>query len=460
MTCASCYVDERRLQFPINREACNDPVKFKRKKGDPIRWLAARDGDWLLAPFQCDVCWFINLFGRKPNRNLLSDVNELAYIRRVNLDVFWSRERSTVRGLFGKMREVIRRSQSKGRPVALPEVLPWPVGDKMGMSTAILMLEKSMDPGVNDTSYIQFDTCRAFRSLFADIYSATVVVTKEERVFKSRKGDILRLHSDPMQSPLMERFTKGMKARMPETKNRNLPLVGSAVAALLERMEEELLRITTSSSRQRQLIMAGGYISVCYGYSLRGNEAFLIDGDRLVSHIRLGKHERPTPHVCVTLMGKFKGESGDKMQVFPLANITKSGVKIRWWLEQVVNILRVENLKNCPAFCDEKGYLLSVDSIEDVMHPVLKELQGTRGLEAILPEGISVEEKYKCYRSFRRGAASTAHNEGVPDSTITLVHRWSRFEASEGKQPGFNMMEHYVAEFALRKKQLSFSTSV
>ena len=94
------------------------------------------------------------------------------------------------------------------------------------------------------------------------------------------------------------------------------------------------------------------------------------------------------------------------------------------------------------------------------MHPILKELQGSEGLEAILPEGVDVEEKYMCYRSFRRGAASTAHNEGVPESTIMLVHRWSRFEANEGKQPGFNMMEHYVAEFALRKKQLSFSMSV
>ena len=101
-----------------------------------------------------------------------------------------------------------------------------------------------------------------------------------------------------------------------------------------------------------------------------------------------------------------------------------------------------------------------MDAIEEVMHPILKDLQGKEGLEAILPEGIKVEEKYKCYRSFRRGAASTAHNEGVPDSTITLVHRWSRFEAKEGKQPGFNMMEHFVAEFALRKKQLSFSKSV
>ena len=87
----------------------------------------------------------------------------------------------------------------------------------MGMGTAILMLEKSLEKGVND-SYTQFDTCRMLRSVYADVYSASSALLDENRVFKSRKGDILRLHSDPMQSPLVERFAKGMKARMPETK--------------------------------------------------------------------------------------------------------------------------------------------------------------------------------------------------------------------------------------------------
>jgi hypothetical protein len=113
-------------------------------------------------------------------------------------------------------------------------------------------------------------------------------------------------------------------------------------------------------------------------------------------------------------------------------------------LEKVVEVLKEENLAKCPAFCDERGYLLSVDDIEEIMHPVLVSLQGTPELAGVLPEGIVVKEKYKCYRSFRRGAVSTAKNIGIKDSAIELVHRWSRFEAREGKQPGFSMMEHYL----------------
>ena len=147
------------------------------------------------------------MYKREPQLLSVTDQSELAFIRRVNLDVFWSREKSTVRGIVGKVKETIRRGRIKGRPLALPSLESWPVEDGMGMGTAILMLEKSLDKGVND-SYTQFDTCRMLRSVYADIYSASSALLNENRVFKSRRGDILRLHGDPMQSPLMERFVK------------------------------------------------------------------------------------------------------------------------------------------------------------------------------------------------------------------------------------------------------------
>ena len=54
--------------------------------------------------------------------------------------------------------------------------------------------------------------------MYADVYGATSNLLEENRVFKSKKGDVLRLHSDQVQSPLMERFLVRMKVRVPETK--------------------------------------------------------------------------------------------------------------------------------------------------------------------------------------------------------------------------------------------------
>ena len=127
---------------------------------------------------------------------------------------------------------------------------------------------------------------------------------------------------------------------------------------------------------------------------------------------------------------------------------------------RVVAQLRAEQLTNCPAFCDTNGYLLSVTDIEEIIHPILEELQGRGDLEGVLPSNMDVQEKFRCYRSFRRGAASTAKNIGIKENTITLVHRWSKFEAREGKQPGFRMMEHYLADYQVRAAQLSFSSRI
>ena len=74
--------------------------------------------------------------------------------------------------------------------------------------------------------------------------------------------------------------------------------------------------------------MAAAYICVAYGYSLRGHEAFWIDCDHLLRFLHIGKANTRTPHVIVAALGRFKGEDGDRMHLFPLVNETRSGVRI------------------------------------------------------------------------------------------------------------------------------------
>lgn len=56
----------------------------------------ARKGDILLAPFQCDFCWFINLKGRVFDERRVNDRLNLSVIRRANLDMFCRRNVSSV----------------------------------------------------------------------------------------------------------------------------------------------------------------------------------------------------------------------------------------------------------------------------------------------------------------------------------------------------------------------------
>ena len=106
-------------------------------------------------------------------------------------------------------------------------------------------------------------------------------------------------------------------------------------------------------------------------------------------------------------------------------------------------------------------YQLMERKVEEVVHQVLQEMQGDASLGGIIAKGVKVGEFYPCFRSFRRGAENTAMNNGVSQSTIELVHRWTKFERSRGKQPkSFSIFKHYASGEQTRPLQLSFSANL
>ena len=308
--------------------------------------------------------------------------------------------------------------------------------------------------------YMQFDTCRKVRSAISNVYSATAQGNSGRLTFKSIAGMVVHLHDDSLQSVFMERFIKGMKTRMPVSSWRNLPLTGKVVKRILDKIEFKWALPFTDSKEKRRLVMAAAYIATTYTYSLRGNEGFWVDGDSLCKHINLGRHARPIPHMVVTLIGFFKTELGERMHTFSLANVTKSGIRVRVWLERVVKILREERKKDCPAFCDEDGYIVTSSQIEEVFHPIIEELQGSEGLSDDLPDGVDIDTFYRCARSFRRGAATTALVHKVKRESIEFVNRWRSFERNRGKAPNLKMLWHYIDGESTRPLQLDFTSSV
>ena len=167
-------------------------------------------------------------------------------------------------------------------------------------------------------------------------------------------------------------------------------------------------------------------------------------------------------HVVVSFLGRFKGEGGDRMHVFPLlASRSGSGIEIRVWLERVAAIHELEESENCPAFCYEDGYQLTEKFMEDsVLHPILEDLQKSGWNSSTIPKGVAIRKFYRCFRSFRRGAEITANNAGLSEMIIKFVHRWDKYEKKRGKQPGFNMLEHYADGINTRPLQLAFTSIV
>ena len=123
----------------------------------------------------------------------------------------------------------------------------------------------------------------------------------------------------------------------------------------------------------------------------------------------------------------------------------------------MIEILRVEKKRGGPDFCDREGFILNS---QQVVHPILEELQGSKGMEQMLPKGIDVATYYRCARSFRRGATNTATVNKVNETTIKCVNRWRSYEKNQGKSPGFDMLQHYTDGEGTRPLQLAFTSAV
>ena len=460
--CSKCYRDDNHLGFHIDVPLNDEGNKWARSGSDPDKSLVGRDGDWLMCPFQCEHCLFVNAEARVPLPSSLSDSRILSLLRRANLDAFWSREPSTVAGFLGHVKYIIKAGREIGITIPLEKMEPWPLSDRsFGSGIATIGLTKSLGThGKNSKTHLQFDTVRKLRSAANTIYESTARGSEDGYTFKKVGGsDILHVNEGPTQSIWYVKFALGMKRRMGQVTNRNKPLTSEVLKLILAKMENEMYEDSASPDHARLLIMAGVYFVTVYGSSLRGNEGFMMDAQGLCNHISVGARDDKVPHVLVPLLGKFKGECGERLHVLPMASVTSSGIKIRAWLELLVKLLEHEGKTDGPALCDAKeGYLMRSSEIEAVFHDQLEWVQ--QAFPDLIPPGVEVRKSFGVYRSFRRGATSTAVGNGVDDTVVNLVNRWRKFEMSKCRNPGFKMMDHYLENSGVLYRHLLFSQSL
>ena len=108
--------------------------------------MKGRNGDMLLKPFQCDLCWFRNLKGRNLEVNRLEDRSLMACIRRVNLDMLWSVSPATVASTVGNVRKGVRMCEELGINPTYALLGPWPMKDEVGVTVALQMIKASLNP--------------------------------------------------------------------------------------------------------------------------------------------------------------------------------------------------------------------------------------------------------------------------------------------------------------------------
>ena len=182
-------------------------------EADKSRYCVGMDGAHLIVPFQCDLCVFRTLFNRNPT-STKGDAENLSIIRRMNLDLIWAREPSTVYKNLLHLNNIITICEAGG---VIPQ-LPCPghhgFDDKWGWTVAYAMLVKSLKPGRHSKAYTQYATIRKLRSSASNLFNASSEGALEGTTSAGPGGSIVQVTKSPTNSLWFRRWSQGCKARM------------------------------------------------------------------------------------------------------------------------------------------------------------------------------------------------------------------------------------------------------
>jgi hypothetical protein len=409
------------------------------KESDKGRFVEGRNGDNLMCPFQCDECHFRNVMGRDPVPERAQDTRIQVAIRRAILDSLWAREPGTVSKNLQEARKAIRISKNLGLPLTRPfgPMGPFPLEDSFGMAEAIVMLERSTDPGRHASS-IQFETLRKMRSMFSNVYHTTasaqnaMVMAKE-----NRKMAVTRCVT---YGEFFERFIRGAHKRMGD-------IVKPDRALSLILLHELMLQLELDWNYggildKYDIAMEGAFYLTAFCGGLRGEEVPLTNVTGIRKWWASGEDEGVTPHVTVALLGRFKNQVGEKYHLKPLAAVTKSGLQPRLWIGRAIQELERKEILTGPMFRTPGGHPIRASEMEDKFLERLEIIQATK--PHLLNEQVDVSEEYGVSRSFRRGSTSEAINRGVTPEQIEANNGWRKAEQAGASKPSERMIEHYT----------------
>ena len=369
---------------------------------DPFRFAEACAGDHLMCPFQCDHCTFWNLRGRKPIETDTKDKFTMVCIRRVILDSFWARERSTVVYNARQLAKYFDACDRLGDEETLPPKGPWPTDDSFGVRLALASVVRSLDPG-NYAKTIQFETVRKVRSAFSNYIHASVDGTGES--FIADDSGVQSISRSTSNSHWFRRFMKGMHKRMGDIWIPDRAITIHEVLIAFTILEEDwrgMMQVGDIAGMERAALSAIIVIAGFFG-GFRGEEITRIDIG-LIRKYWEEAMEAEDRHVPLMLNGRFKKETGEKVFCQPLAIVTNSGIKILLWFKRVIFILEKRAIFDGPMFrlrrTSGKIVRATVGDLDVLFLALWKRIQDRS--PRTLPITVDVYDEFSISRSARR----------------------------------------------------------
>ncbi len=147
--------------------------------------------------------------------------------------------------------------------------------------------------------------------------------------------------SCPTYGEWYERFGLGLHKRMGDVVRQDRAISVEQMVALMEEFEKDWIRLEGQEGEDEEIekVLFGALFSVvAYVVGLQGEEVLLMDlaGSRnhFTRAVRKGPNAEGTSlaHVVIALLGRFKGEKGEKYHYMVLVIKTKSGLMPAKWI--------------------------------------------------------------------------------------------------------------------------------
>ena len=414
------------------------------------------NGAHLSLPFVCETCWMRILERRSPRPGL--DNKLMACIRRVNLDAMTGKAKRTIGSHLGRTKRILAINAKYGKTPTFEQRGPLPPVDLMGMGIALDMVLYSVEAKGLNGKPVQYSSLRQVRSTATRNYDSSPKGMAEVACFSAGKGRV-RPTKCPSQSEFFSLFGKGCEYRMGYESKANKETSIRVIVELLERVKRDV-SMSSDDEEKNELIKFGAFIAVCTAASLRGNEGFMADLSGIIRHLDKGRGgsvpanlkenfdedvAESLPHVVVALLGKVKGETGEDTHQIGLASKTRSGIEVRWWIEELVRVALEEGRRSGPAFAYPDGKLVASSEYNAMFLDYLEDIQAQTDL---IEDKIVVRESFGISRTLRKTAQARATRAGISTTDQKRMNRWKVVDNADGKKPNFEMKDLYAGVLA------------
>ena len=135
--------------------------------------------------FQCEGCWFMNFEGRPPDSKL--DEMYIKLIRRANLNAIGGQVVTTTQAHVAAVKRIVRNCAAIRKTPTFPARGPTPLGDAVGVSIAVDMLQNSFlaTSRIPGEEHVQFESVRHLGATFVKAWISFPQGVAEGAAFSS-----------------------------------------------------------------------------------------------------------------------------------------------------------------------------------------------------------------------------------------------------------------------------------